>query len=285
MDKENPMKKFACIATWLLLFSLMLTGQSGPETLYQSTCAACHTINGGRLVGPDLSGVYERREEDWLIRFIRSSQTMLKAGDSLTVALYEEYNHIPMPDNPLTDQEIRNLLDYIREKDSGFEEAATLGQEAGDTAVVIEPAVTEAVYTEEQRRMGYALFYGKQPFVNGPVSCFGCHTMNDRYTMIGGGKLSTDLSDTYSRLGQAGISAILSNPPFPVMKVALEEKELTVEEVEALTAMFQFADQRFTSNPLEYAGTFTVLVFALVFAMFFVALLYLFYNDRKIPKK
>ncbi|MCF8224739.1 MAG: cytochrome c [Bacteroidales bacterium] len=58
--------------------------QSAGGALYQSICAACHTINGGRLFGPDLSRVYERREEDWLIRFIRSSRKMLKAGDSLT---------------------------------------------------------------------------------------------------------------------------------------------------------------------------------------------------------
>ncbi len=41
------------------------------ETIFQAQCAACHTIGGGPLVGPDLLGVTERRENDWLIRWIR----------------------------------------------------------------------------------------------------------------------------------------------------------------------------------------------------------------------
>jgi mono/diheme cytochrome c family protein len=273
----------------LALFSASIRGQPNPdavksqiqsagEGLFQTTCTACHTINRGRLIGPDLSRVYERREEDWLIRFIRSSQKMHKAGDSLAVALYKEYNQVPMPDNQLTDQEIKNLIDYIRETDNGVKEIVSTGRAAADSA-----AITETLFSEEQWRQGYALFYGKESFANGPVSCFGCHSMNDRYTMIGGGKLSTNLSGTYGKLGQAGIQAILLNPPFPVMKAALEGKNLTEEEVEALTAMFQFADQQLTNHPPVFAGTFVLVIFAFVFALFFVVHLYLIYSNRKLP--
>ncbi|MFN8257241.1 MAG: c-type cytochrome [Bacteroidales bacterium] len=76
-------------------------------------CSACHTIGKGKLVGPDLKGVTQRHDEAWLIKFIRSSQTMVKEGDKVAVKLFNDNNKIPMPDNPLTDDEIKALLKYI----------------------------------------------------------------------------------------------------------------------------------------------------------------------------
>jgi len=186
------MKTFAYIVACLLLNSLILAGQSSGEGTFKTTCAVCHRINGGRLVGPDLSGVYERRKEAWLIQFIHSSQKMVKAGDSTAVALYEEYNNIPMPDNPLSDDEIKSILDYIRKTDAGIAVADSTGQPAADSVTVSESVFSS--YTAEQWNRGFALFYGKEPFANGTVSCFGCHRMNDSYTSIEGGRLGIDLS-------------------------------------------------------------------------------------------
>ena len=44
------------------------------EQIFQATCFACHTIGGGRLVGPDLAGVHERLSQEWLESFVKSSQ-------------------------------------------------------------------------------------------------------------------------------------------------------------------------------------------------------------------
>jgi len=90
-----------------------LLAQKSPVDNFK-VCAACHTIGKGKLVGPDLKGVTERREEAWLIKFIQSSQTMIKSGDKIAVKLFEENNKIPMPDNPLTDAEVKELLKYIK---------------------------------------------------------------------------------------------------------------------------------------------------------------------------
>lgn len=84
------------------------------ETLFTQNCKACHHLEM-RLVGPALKGVEQRHTEDWLIRFIRSSQTMIQAGDSAAVALFNTYNKVPMPDQNLSDAQIHNILAYLKE--------------------------------------------------------------------------------------------------------------------------------------------------------------------------
>ncbi|MCD4664425.1 MAG: caspase family protein [Bacteroidales bacterium] len=77
-------------------------------------CKACHTIGGGKLIGPDLQGVTERREEAWLIKFIQNPQAMIDAGDPIAVQVFEENNKIPMPPNSrLSEEQIKDMLLYI----------------------------------------------------------------------------------------------------------------------------------------------------------------------------
>lgn len=78
-------------------------------------CKACHTIGGGKLVGPDLKGVTERREEAWLIKFIRNSTAVVESGDPIAVQVFEENNKVPMPPNPqLNEEQIKEILLYIK---------------------------------------------------------------------------------------------------------------------------------------------------------------------------
>ncbi len=313
---QTTVIKSAAFVIVLLHLHLLLPAQSSGETIFKSTCAACHTIDQGKLVGPELSRVYEQREQQWLIDFIRSSQKMVKAGDSIAVALYKEYNQVPMPDNNLSDNEILSILDYIREADGGSSAAAMEQQQSGtgDSATVraagtdtlqtagndtlqtagtdsiqaagtatVQAAGADTVFTKDQAMLGFALFYGKEKFSNGPVSCFGCHQIRDESSMIGGGQLSLDLTGSYTRLGPAGIRAMLSNPPFPVMKSALVGKELAEEEIEALTAMLQYADKQFSKRPGKTTGTTMFIILGLTLAMFILIHLYLIYDNRKIP--
>jgi cytochrome c2 len=80
-------------------------------------CSACHKIGGGRLVGPDLKGVTERRDKAWLHRFIKNSQEMVQSGDATAVKLFEEHNKVPMPPANLTDEQIDIVLAYIENYD------------------------------------------------------------------------------------------------------------------------------------------------------------------------
>lgn len=259
-------------------FGISLHAQNNGEKLFKATCTACHTIGKGRLVGPDLSGVYERADQEWLIRFIRSSQEMVKEGDSLAVALFKEFNQIPMPNNDLTDEQILSIIDYIRKTD-----AAQNGEKVAKTEQTAPSDSTTAVtFTDEMANTGNALFYGFENFTNGASPCITCHRIQNG-ALIGGGKLSLDLTSSYSRLGQAGITAILSNPPFPVMNTALRGKNLTDDEIQSLTAMLQFVDQRFGNNPPKSNNGFIFIVLSLILAMFILVNIYFIYDDRKIP--
>ena len=113
------MKKILLYPFSLLLFCLNynLQAQNTGEEIFKSVCSACHTIKMGRKVGPDLSGVYQIRKNEWLIRFIHSSQKFIKSGDTAAIAIYNEYNKIPMPDNHLSDEQILSVIEYIKMSD------------------------------------------------------------------------------------------------------------------------------------------------------------------------
>jgi|SRR5215469_5329430 len=40
------------------------------EAFYKRNCGACHTIGGGRMLGPDLKNVEQRKDRKWLIDFL-----------------------------------------------------------------------------------------------------------------------------------------------------------------------------------------------------------------------
>ena len=51
---------FLVVAGWLFGYQPASAQESGQQ-IFQKSCAACHSIGGGRLVGPDLAGVNDKR--------------------------------------------------------------------------------------------------------------------------------------------------------------------------------------------------------------------------------
>lgn len=85
------------------------------KNLYEANCAACHYLDK-KLIGPALKGANERYEEAWLIKFIKNSQAMIKAGDPLAKQVYEDNNRMVMNSHEhLSDDEIKSILVYIKE--------------------------------------------------------------------------------------------------------------------------------------------------------------------------
>lgn len=197
------------------------------QQVFQELCAMCHTIGGGVLVGPDLQGVAERRSEGWIISFVQHSQELVKAGDPDAVAIFEEFK-IGMPDQPLADDEILAVIEYIRA-------APSAGGASTGTADVMEAA------TEEQVLLGQELFQGTTRLANAGAACNSCHEVRND-AVIGGGVLAPELTTVISRLSARGVGAILGRPPYPVMRRAYLTRPLTEEEITALVGFLQQAD-------------------------------------------
>lgn len=104
------------IAVAMQLQSVNAQNAATGEKTFKASCSACHSIGKGKIVGPDLKDVSTRRKEPWLIKFIRSSQTVVKSGDPVAVKLFNDHNKIPMPDQNLTDAQIKDVLAYIKSK-------------------------------------------------------------------------------------------------------------------------------------------------------------------------
>jgi hypothetical protein len=88
-------------------------------------CQACHTIGKGKLIGPDLYQVTQRRNREWLLKFIKNSQEVVQSGDEYAVKLFEAHNKIPMPPFDYTDEKINAVLNYIENYNPEQAAAAT----------------------------------------------------------------------------------------------------------------------------------------------------------------
>lgn len=241
-------KRSYFIGVLVFFFSASSSQEAGTqdpgEKVFQATCFACHTIGGGRLVGPDLAGVHERRSQEWLERFVKSSQSMVNDGDAEAVALFEEFNRIPMPDSPVSDEQVRQVLSYINDQSSG--ESATADPGASEQMMPEESASEEDIYT------GQEIFQGNIRLVNGGPACNACHEVRND-AVIGGGILATELTSVFSRMGGAGVTAILGHAPFPVMQAAYKNQSLTEREVAALVAFLEYADsEQYNHLPRDY---------------------------------
>ena len=79
---------------------------------FESKCLACHSVGQGKKLGPDLAGVTRRRSDDWLARWLKAPEKMLEA-DAAAKAMLKEFNNIPMPNQSLSDAEIRQYIKYF----------------------------------------------------------------------------------------------------------------------------------------------------------------------------
>lgn len=221
---------------WEIFCCALAFGQSEGEKLFKQVCVACHTIGKGKLIGPDLADVHKRRSEAWIVKFVRSSQTVIKSGDPVAGALFEEFNKILMPDHNFSDDQIRAIVAYIAENSSG---GAVLAA-TGGTGQASGGSMTTAI--RGNSRAGEKIFEGNTRLANGGPACASCHNITNEYVMAGGA-LAKDLTDAVSRLSEAGVTAILNNPPFPAMRQAYLNNPLTPIEISDLTAFLGQVDQ------------------------------------------
>jgi len=257
------MKSFLIIIPVIFFFvtSVKINAQTGEE-FFKQKCSACHTIGKGKLVGPDLSGITKKRTEEWLLKFITSSQTFINSGDEEAKKIFEENNKVIMPDPGLNETEIKGILAYIDTQEGGS---------VSQTPVTIRPLV-EANQNNIVR--GKQLFMGEIRFANGGASCVSCHSVPE-VTKFGGGTLAIDLTTAYSKLSEAGMVNIIQNQPFPVMKQAFSNNSLTESEIFDVSSYLKNVDekQKYSAQLNQpknflYSGIGGLVLLLLVFAGF-----------------
>jgi protein SCO1/2 len=145
--------------------SMIIDLESRPgEALYKRLCAGCHTVGKGNKVGPDLAGVAERRDRDWLLKFISDPEKMRRQKDPTALELVASFPTVRMPPLGVSDSDAADLLTYIHYlQKQGALRARPLETLFGLTMHTGEPFTPEAV-----KGRPVAVFFG---FTHCPDVC------------------------------------------------------------------------------------------------------------------
>ena len=83
------------------------------QTLWQNRgCAGCHSIGKRGGIAPDLAGVTQRRSREWLVNWLKDTETMLQT-DSVAIAMLKEYKGQKMPNQKISEQDTDAILAFI----------------------------------------------------------------------------------------------------------------------------------------------------------------------------
>jgi cytochrome c551/c552 len=85
------------------------------KAIYDVKCSSCHKLTDEKLVGPGWKGVTSRYTPQWIMNFITNPDEMIdidpKAQAQLEICL------VRMPNQNLSDDEARQLLEFMRGND------------------------------------------------------------------------------------------------------------------------------------------------------------------------
>jgi len=209
--------------------------------LFTVNCSVCHTIGAGKLIGPDLAGLEQRREREWVFRFIRSSQSMINSGDTEAVKVFEAYDKMIMPDQAaLSDEQIEAILLYIGRPGSKAGISEDFEPDAEPLDAELRPMVSYNDRELEKINEGRDLFTGNAKLSSGGPACISCHNVTEQ-NEFSGGNLAPDLTDVYSRIDEDMIIQLATAPKYPSMQKAYDGRPITSAEASALVSYFRYA--------------------------------------------
>jgi cytochrome c551/c552 len=113
--RKPILKKLSRIFLLLFTFNILAVtvfAQDG-EALFKANCTSCHAIND-KVIGPALKNTHSKHSEEWMVKWIKNSQAMVKAGDPDAVKLFNDNNKIVMTSFNLKDDEIKAIIGYIK---------------------------------------------------------------------------------------------------------------------------------------------------------------------------
>jgi len=108
----------------------VVIAQSDGEKLFKQYCTACHRADDRKLIGSGLAGVTKRvPSKEWFIKWVKNSQSLIQAGDEYGVKIFNEYNKVVMPPQPLTDEQILAIWDWLEKGPAPSEQAPVAATE------------------------------------------------------------------------------------------------------------------------------------------------------------
>lgn len=192
------------------------------EYLFRQKCIACHTLGGGdKPTGPDLAGVTERRDREWLAAFIQDPDKLFKANDPLATQLLQQYNNLKMPAFALKPAQVEALITHLAHLDEATHH----------------PPPENAPPAPGDSARGARLYAGETAFANGGAPCLACHGITG-FGLAGGANYGPDLTAMYENFGAEGMVDILKELPFPSMEPIYKSRPLTDDEQADLRAFF-----------------------------------------------
>jgi protein SCO1 len=100
--------------------------------LFTRHCAACHTIGHGDKIGPDLLGVTNVRDHQWLVKQIATPEKILEEKDPIATALFKKYKKVQMPNLRLEDNEVTQIIDFLQAQTDGPQASAASSHKPAD---------------------------------------------------------------------------------------------------------------------------------------------------------
>lgn len=155
---SNKIKHLALLAVAVFFFTHNVhavqgdTTESGADApaldielgkkLYNNNCASCHFIDKD-MTGPALKGARERwienSSEENFYKWVKNSQSLVKAGESYANQLFNDWNNSVMPAQNVTDSDIDNIFYYVENKP---EEIVTPPPAGGVDEVMVEESTS-----------------------------------------------------------------------------------------------------------------------------------------------
>ena len=85
------------------------------EKIADMKCLSCHKLSDERLVGPGWHGVTTRHQPEWIMNFMTNTDAMIDKDPKVQAML--EICMVRMPNQSLSDEEARDILEFMRKND------------------------------------------------------------------------------------------------------------------------------------------------------------------------
>ena len=95
--------------------TLDVTKADAGEKVYSVKCASCHKLTEEKLVGPGWKGVTDRHTPEWILNFATNTDAMINKDPKAQAML--EICLVRMPNQNLSDDEARNVFEFMRKND------------------------------------------------------------------------------------------------------------------------------------------------------------------------